>query len=163
MDFWQFSQNTDIHIIPGKLSKPRLHAWWFSNPCGKLFFFLKVWDKSVPYFKKKKELSTWIGEEPCIQMDFRQFSRNNKYVSIPGKLSEIHLYAQLFSNSCGKVLIIVGIPWSQPFLKNTVYVALSDPDSMKFQQWLGPFHMDWRTTIHANGFLTIFQECRHMY
>ena len=76
---------------------------------------LRVWnlgDKSVPYFKKKKELSTWIGEEPCMQMDFRQFSRNNKYVSIPGKLSEIHLYAQLFSNSCGKVLIIVGIPWS---------------------------------------------------
>ena len=40
-----------------------------------------------------------------------------------------------------------------------VYVALSDPDSMKFQKLLGPFHMDWRTTMRANGFLTIFQEC----
>ena len=39
------------------------------------------------------------------------------------------------------------------------YVALSDPDTMKFQQWLGPFHMDWRTTMHANWLLTIFQEC----
>ena len=44
-------------------------------------------DKSVPY------LSTWIGEQPCMQMDFRQFSRNNTCVSIPGKLSEIHLHA----------------------------------------------------------------------
>ena len=40
-------------------------------------------------------------------MDFRQFSRNNTYISIPGKLSEIHLNAWLFSNPCGKVLIIV--------------------------------------------------------
>ena len=48
------------------------------------------------------------------------------------------------------------------FTFNT-YVALSDADSMKFQQLLGPFHMDWRTTMHANGLLTIFQECLHMY
>ena len=34
------------------------------------------------------------------------------YVSFPGKLSEIHLNAWLFSNPCGKVLIIVGILWS---------------------------------------------------
>ena len=38
-------------------------------------------------------------------------------------------------------------------------VALSDPDSTKFQQWLGTFHMDWRTTIHANGLITLLQEC----
>ena len=23
--------------------------------------------------------------------------------------------------------------------------------------------MDWRTILHANGLLTIFQECLHMY
>ena len=34
------------------------------------------------------------------------------YVSIPGKLSEIHFYEWLFSNPCGKVLIIVGNSWS---------------------------------------------------
>ena len=34
------------------------------------------------------------------------------YVSIPGKLTEIHLHAWLFSNSCGKVIIIFGISWS---------------------------------------------------
>ena len=44
-----------------------------------------------------------------------------------------------------------------------LYVALSDPDSMKFQQGLGPFHMDWRTTMHAKGFLTIFTEYGHTY
>ena len=42
-------------------------------------------------------------------------------------------------------------------------VALLDLDSMKLQQWLGPFHMYWRTTMHGNGLLTIFQECLHMY
>ena len=34
------------------------------------------------------------------------------YVSIPGKLSEIHLHAYLFSKPCEKVLIIVAISWS---------------------------------------------------
>ena len=63
-------------------------------------------------FKKKKDLSTWIGDQACMQMDLRQFSRNNMYVSIPGKLSEIYLHAWLFSNPCGKMLIFVGISWS---------------------------------------------------
>ena len=63
-------------------------------------------------FKKKKDLFTWIGEQPCKQMDFLQFSRKNMYGSLPEKLSEIHLRAQLFSNSCGKVIIMVGISWS---------------------------------------------------
>ena len=45
-------------------------------------------------------------------MVFWKFSRNNKYVSIPGKLSEVHLQSSLFSNQCGKVLSIVGISWS---------------------------------------------------
>ena len=45
-------------------------------------------------------------------MVFWQFSRNNTYVSIPGKLSEVYLHAWLFSNPCEKVLIIVGILWS---------------------------------------------------
>ena len=34
---------------------------------------------------------------------------------------------------------------------------------MKFQQWLGPFHMDWRTMMPANEILRIFQECWHIY
>ena len=46
-----------------------------------------------------------------MQMDFRKFSRNNMYVGIPGKLSEVHLHACLFSNPCRKVLVIVGISY----------------------------------------------------
>ena len=67
--------------------------------------------KSVPYFKKKKDLATWIGEKPCMEIDLRQFSRNNTYVNIPGKLSETHLHVWLFSNSCAEVLIITAISW----------------------------------------------------
>ena len=47
----------------------------------------------------------------------------------------------------------------KPKSKAIAYAALSDPDYMKFQPLLGPFLVDWRTTMHANGFLTIFQEC----
>ena len=28
-------------------------------------------------FQKKNDLSTWIEEQPCMQMDFRQFSKND--------------------------------------------------------------------------------------
>ena len=54
-------------------------------------------------------------------MVFWQFSRNNTYVSIPGKLSEVHLYAWLFSNPCGKVLITVGISWSPDLRVQRIY------------------------------------------
>ena len=48
-----------------------------------------------------------------MKMVFWQFARNNAYISIPRKMSEVHLHAAwLFSNPCGKVLIIVGIPWN---------------------------------------------------
>ena len=36
------------------------------------------------------------------------------------------------------------------------HVALSDP-----ARWNS--NKNWRTTMHANGFLTIFQECWHTY
>ena len=64
----------------------------------------------------------WIGEQSCMPLNFGQFSRNNIYVSISGKLSEIHLHAWLFSNPCGKVLIIVGISWSPDLrVQHTVF------------------------------------------
>ena len=75
-------------------------------------------------FKKKIYFFMWIGEQPCMQLDFRQFARNNIYVSIPGKFSEIHLHAWLFSNPCEKVLIIVAISWS-PYLRVQYRLLLS--------------------------------------
>ena len=47
---------------------------------------------------------------------FWQFSRNITYLSIPGKLSEDHLHAWLFSNPCGIVLVNVKIS-SSPDLR----------------------------------------------
>ena len=49
------------------------------------------------------DLSTWIGEQPCMQMDFWQFSRNAYICTIPGKLSEKHLHAWLFSKPCEQI------------------------------------------------------------
>ena len=45
------------------------------------------------------ELPLWIEEQPCMQMEFWQFSSNNTYVSITGKLSETDLHAWLSSGS----------------------------------------------------------------
>ena len=58
-------------------------------------------------FNNDQDISTWIGEQPCMQMDFWQFSRNADIHIIPGKLSKIHLHAWLFSNLCGKVLFLL--------------------------------------------------------
>ena len=66
-------------------------------------------------------LSTGIGDQPCMQMDFRKFSMNNMHASISEKLSEIHLHAWLFSNSCGKFLIIVGISLSPDLRVQHIY------------------------------------------
>ena len=46
-----------------------------------------------------------------MQMDFWQLSRNSTYVSIPGKLSEIHLYLLLLSNPGEKVLKSIQSRW----------------------------------------------------
>ena len=62
-----------------------------------------------------------LGKQLCMQMDFRKFSRNNMYVSIPGKWSEIRLHELLFSNPCGKVLIIVGDSWSPDLRVQLIY------------------------------------------
>ena len=48
-----------------------------------------------------------IGEQPCMQMGFLEFSSNYTYFDIPGKFSEIHMHAWLFSNSGEKVLLSI--------------------------------------------------------
>ena len=53
-----------------------------------------------------EDLTSWIGDQPCMEKDFWQFARNNTYVSIPGKLSEILLHAWLFSNLWGKIIFL---------------------------------------------------------
>ena len=53
------------------------------------------------------DLSTWVGEQPCMQMDFWPFDRNADTHIIPGKMSKIHLHAWLFSNSREKSLFLL--------------------------------------------------------
>ena len=50
----------------------------------------------------------WIEEQPCMQMDFRQFSRNSMHTYMSAFLEN----SWLFFNPCGKVSIIVAILWS---------------------------------------------------
>ena len=51
-------------------------------------------------------------------MDFRQFSRNNTDGSIPVKFSIINFHAWLFSNPCGKVLIIMEFHGVRNFMES---------------------------------------------
>ena len=82
MNFWQFSRNADIHIIPGKLSKIYLYAWLFSNPRGKVLFLLKSMGQICPLdFILLRTCPN--GEYPWMKIVFWQFSRNNTYVIIP--------------------------------------------------------------------------------
>ena len=117
MHFWPFSRNAYTCNILGKLSENHFYKGLFPNPS------LRVWNLG-----NKITLSEWIGEQPCMQMDFRQFFRNDMFVSISGKLSAIYLHAQLFSNPCGKVLfnskmlfIIPNVIWNVNFLSLIYY------------------------------------------
>ena len=47
------------------------------------------------------DFSTWIGEQPFMQMDFSQLPRNADICIIPGKVSKIHLHAWFFFNPLG--------------------------------------------------------------
>ena len=55
-------------------------------------------------FSTIHDIVPWIGEKLHIGADFQQFSRNNIYVRVPGKLSEIHSKVPMFSNPGDKVL-----------------------------------------------------------
>ena len=94
-------------------------------------------------YNNDKDLSTWMRQHPCMQLDFWQFSRNADICIISGKLSKIYLLAWLYSNQCEKFLFL---------LKSMEQIC-----PLNFIQ-LKPVNMDWRIPMHANGFLTIFQE-----
>ena len=44
------------------------------------------------------DIVPWIGEKLHIGAEFQEFSRNDKYVRVPGKLSEIHSKVPMYSN-----------------------------------------------------------------
>ena len=55
-------------------------------------------------FSTNHDIVPWIGDELHIRAEFQEFSRNDKYVRVPGKLSETHSKVPMFSNPGDKVL-----------------------------------------------------------
>ena len=60
---------------------------------------LATWNSSTNH-----DIVPWIGKELHIWAEFQEFSRDNKYVRVPGKLPETHSKNPMFSNSGDKVL-----------------------------------------------------------
>ena len=91
-------------------------------------------------------IPTMVRTFPCglENIHASKWISDNTYVSIPGKLSDFHLYLLLLSIPGDKVLKVSNI-WD----KSVLYISEENR----------PFSMDLRTTMQANGFLTTFQEC----
>ena len=58
-------------------------------------------------FSTNHDIVPWIGEKLHIGAEFQQFSRNNMYVRVPGKLSEIHSKVLVFSNPGDNIQFLV--------------------------------------------------------
>ena len=102
---------------------------------------LATWNSSTNH-----DIVPWIGEELHIGAEFKEFSRDNKYVRVPGKLPETHSKDLMFSNPGDKVLKCVKTRGQIcPVIKQEIWYCL----------------LDWRTPGLWNGFLTIFQEPWH--
>ena len=102
---------------------------------------LATWNSSTNH-----DIVPWIGEELHIGAEFQEFSRNDKYVRVPGKLSEIH----------SKVLVSSNLGDNIQFL-----VKLRDRFAPLFLHILGLCLLDWRTLGLWNVFLTVFQAPWH--
>ena len=51
-------------------------------------------------FRKKKDLSPWIGEQPCMQMDFLRFSRNvDTHISLLNNITTLSINCQSTSGA----------------------------------------------------------------
>ena len=91
-------------------------------------------------------LSTGWEKKLHIGVEFQQFSRNNKYVRVPGKLLEITFKDPLFSKPGDKILTCVKTRGQiGPVLK----------------QENGYCPLDWRTTRHSTLCMTVFQAPWH--
>ena len=99
-------------------------------------------------FSTNHDIVPWIGQELHIGAEFQEFSRNYKYVRVPGKLSETHSKVPMFSNPGDKVLKCVK---SRGQICPVIY------------QDIGYCPLDWRTPGLWNGYLTVFQEPWHTH
>ena len=58
-------------------------------------------------FSTNHDFVPWIGEKLHIGEEFQQFSRNNMYVRVPGKLSEVHSKVLVSSNLGDNIWFLV--------------------------------------------------------
>ena len=93
-------------------------------------------------FSTNHDIFPWFGEKLHIGAEFQQFSRNNMYVRVPGKLSEIHFKVLVFSNPGDNIRFLV---------------KLQDRFVPLFLHILGPCLLDWRTLGLWNVFLRVVQ------
>ena len=93
-------------------------------------------------FSTNHGIVPWIGEKLHIRAEFQQFSRNNMYVRVPGKLSEIHSKVLVFSNPGDNIKFLVKV---------------RDRFAPLFLHLSGPCFLDWRQTRLWNVFLIVFQ------
>ena len=107
-------------------------------------------------------LRSGLHEIPTMIRTFPHGLENNhgcKWTcdNFPGMLTYV-----LFLENCQKTICFHGD--SPIHVDRSLRVSnLGDKSVPYFSTEKGPFHMDWRTTVHASGVLTIFQECRHTY
>ena len=85
-------------INPKKRSKKRILRFFICHLDKLHSQILATWN-----FITNHDIVPWIGEELHIGAEFQEFSRNDKYVRVPGKLSEIHSKVPMFSNPGDKV------------------------------------------------------------
>ena len=60
-------------------------------------------------FSSNLVIVPWIGEKLSMGAEFQQFSRNNNYVRVHGKMSEIHCKVPLFSNPGDNIHFLVKV------------------------------------------------------
>ena len=65
---------------------------------------LGTWNISISY-----DFVPWIGEKLFIGLEFQQFSRNNKFVRVPVKMSYVHLNVLLFSDPGDNICFLVRV------------------------------------------------------
>ena len=93
-------------------------------------------------FRTNHDFVPWIAEQLIIGEEFQQFSRDNKYVRVPGKLSEVYSKVLLFPNPGDNIHFLVKV--------RDTFIPL-------FLHILGHCPLDWRTTGQQDVFLAVFQ------
>ena len=117
-------------------------------------------------FRSNLDFVPCIGEELHIGGEFQQFSRINKYIKVPGKLSEIHLKVGFFSNPEDKVLKckIQGdksVPYLNKKTNNVPWIGEQWDCAMYFWQFFhAPWHTysSWKTVETRLQFLVFLQS-----